>query len=224
MYQDKQESYFSNCRDEMLVLIPALGNYRILEIGAGSGETLVKAKETGLGCYVVGVDLVKTENGSQSHPAIDRFLIGDIETLDGALEENFYDIILCGDVLEHLVDPWHCLAKLKLLLREGGLVIASIPNVRYWKVSMGLLFGGRWQYGDGGILDASHLRYFVRSTVEDLFQGAGFQIRHLGQTGPQRKWGLAAWGVNALTLGYFSDLLTVQYLVVAAKGTGGAPG
>ena len=217
MYEDKTDGYFSYCRTDLLDFVPRKKGNRILEIGAGSGETLLKAKEMGLAEEIVGIELQTIEKSNQSHPKMDRFIIGDIERMDLDFEENYFDVILCGDVLEHLVDPWQCLQKLRSYVREGGIIIASIPNVRYWKISMGLLFGGRWDYTDSGVLDRSHLRYFVKNTILDMFDDAGFKIQNIKQSGPQRKWGLASWALNGLTFGIFSDLLTVSYVIVASK-------
>lgn len=217
MYEDKSHTYFSYCRTDLLKFVPQNKNNRILEIGAGSGETLLKAKQSGLGEYVAGIELTKVENGNQSHPAIDRFIVGNIENLELEFEENFFDVILCGDVLEHLIDPWQCLSKLRPFLRAGGVIIASVPNVRYWKVSMGLLFAGRWNYADNGPLDRTHLRFFVKQSVQHLFTDAGFNIITMKSQGPQREWGFFAWALNLLSLGFLSDLLTVQFVIVAAK-------
>lgn len=217
MYEQKESGYFSYCRADLLELIPRNRNNRVLEIGAGSGETLRNVKECGLAEYVVGVDVTEVKDSSQSHPAMDRFIIGDIENLALDLEEGSFDVILCGDVLEHLRDPWRTLERLRPLLRTGGLVIASVPNVRYWKVSMGLFWGGQWNYCDEGILDRTHLRFFVKQSVLDLFTGAGFRIVTLEKVGPQRKWGMVKWAINLLTLGLLSDLLTVQYIIVASN-------
>lgn len=217
MYHEKTATYFSSCRTDILRFVPPNGNNRILEIGAGSGETLLKAKETGLAGYAAGIDLVHVENGNQSNPAIDRFIIGNIEQIDLDFEENFFDVILCGDVLEHLIDPWECVGKLRALLRDGGCLIASIPNVRYWKTSLGLFAGGRWTYSDSGVLDRTHLRFFVRDSAVRLFSDAGFVITTVQAQGAQREWGFSAWALNMVTAGLLTDLLTVQYVIVARK-------
>ena len=217
MYEDKSNQYFSYCRTDLLKHIPMNKKNKVLEIGAGSGETLLKAKESGLAEYIVGVDLTQVDNSNQSHPGIDKFIIGNIETTKLDLESNYFDVLMCGDVLEHLVDPWQCLATLRPLLKDGGVIIASIPNIRYWKASMGLVFGGRWNYCEQGVLDRSHLRFFVKETIKDLFKSSGFKIQTFEQMGPQRESGFVAWAMNILTLGALSDLLTVQYIIVASK-------
>jgi len=217
MYEDKSNNYFSFCRTDLLNHIPADKRNKILEIGAGSGKTLLTAKESELAEYIVGVDITKVENSNQSHPAMDRFIIGNIENMELDFEENFFDVIICGDVLEHLVDPWQCLIRLKSFLRDGGVIIASIPNVRYWKISMGLLIGGQWNYSEGGVLDRTHLRFFVNKTIQELFERSDFKIQKIDQMGPQRKLGFVSWAINTLTFGVLSDLLTVQYIIVASK-------
>ncbi len=217
MYEDKKDSYYSFCRTDLLEFVPRNRSNKILEIGAGSGETLLKAKESGLAEYVVGVDLAQVENSNQSHPAMDRFITGNIENLKLDFADNFFDVIICGDVLEHLLDPWQCLVKLKPLLRDGGVIIASIPNVRYWKVSMGLVFSGRWNYCDSGTLDRTHLRFFVRQTVQRLFTDAGFTISTMKCQGSQKEYGFSAWLLNLLTFELLTDLLTMQFVVVADK-------
>lgn len=213
----RRTPYYAHCRTELLALVPKNRNNRILEIGAGSGATLIRAKELGLADFVTGVEAARLEGDSQSHPALDRFIIGDIDVVSGDLERDFYDVILCGDVLEHLTDPWRTLRGLAALLRQDGVLIASIPNVRYWKVSFGLLFLGKWNYGEHGVLDRTHLRFFVKDTIRELFDDAGFAIRDMQRLGPQRNWGLTKWALDQATFGLLSDFLTVQYIVVASK-------
>lgn len=220
MYDNKSDCYFSICRTDILALVPQKSGNRMLEVGAGTGETLLKAKASGLAHYVVGVDLTRVADSHQSHPDLDRFIIGNIENLIPELEKDSFDVIICGDVLEHLIDPWETLAGLKSLLRDGGVIIASVPNVRYWKISMGLFFKGSWSYVDSGILDRTHLRFFAKDTVQRLFSETGLRIVAMESQGPQRAWGFSAWALNLLTFGLLADLLTVQYLVVSAKKAG----
>jgi 2-polyprenyl-3-methyl-5-hydroxy-6-metoxy-1,4-benzoquinol methylase len=92
-----------------------------------------------------------------------------------------YDCISFLDVLEHLVDPWEALLSAKKYLAPGGHVLASIPNVRHVDVVAPLLFKGRFQYGDFGILDRTHLRFFTKASILELFQNAGFMVTTLGR-------------------------------------------
>jgi SAM-dependent methyltransferase len=93
-------------------------------------------------------------------------------------EQGYFDCIVCADVIEHLRDPLAALRKLSLVLGEKGVIIASIPNVRYWGV-ISMLAEGGWTYADSGILDRTHLRFFTRREIETLFTEAGFELTGL---------------------------------------------
>src|SRR5918992_1179237 len=102
----------------------------------------------------------------------------DIEEL--VLEEVFpdqrFDVVVYGDVLEHLVDPEAVLLRTARILAPGGYVVASIPNVAHGSVRLSLM-AGQFRYTDTGLLDRTHLRFFDEAGVEELFEGAGYAIR-----------------------------------------------
>ncbi len=87
-----------------------------------------------------------------------------------------YDVVIFGDVLEHLVDPAPVLRSAKELLRPGGFVIVSVPNVAHAFVRASLL-SGRFEYQERGILDRTHLRFFTRKTLRDFVRDCGYTIR-----------------------------------------------
>lgn len=201
---------------DMLDVIPRSGKSKILEIGAGSGETLLKAKALGLAKEVVGVELVRLENSNQSHPAMDRFIIGDVEQMDLPLAQNYFDVILCGDVLEHLVDPWGTVKKLSAHLKPNGYFIASIPNFREIKTLLSIVMHGDFDYNDAGILDRTHLRFFCKKNMVELFEQSGLTVisikSNLDILGKGKRMLL-----NKLTFRFFSEFLEGEYLVVAQK-------
>jgi O-antigen biosynthesis protein len=106
-----------------------------------------------------------------------------VESLDlGAeLDEADFDVIVFGDVLEHLKDPLRALRRFKPFLQTEGYVIASIPNIAHGSVRLALM-QGRFRYRSLGLLDDTHLRFFTRETVEQLFKDAGFLIADLRRT------------------------------------------
>ena len=129
-----------------------------------------------------------------------------------------FDCVVFNDVLEHLADPWAAVERATLLLSPGGVVVASIPNVRYYAVSWSLLTRGKWEYGDGGVLDRTHLRFFTRQTIEELFQPSGYELRGVVPSNfpPVRsRWArlLSILGTRA------TDLLAMHFVVVAAPGS-----
>ena len=106
---------------------------------------------------------------------LDDVVCGDVETIELPWPDASFDAILCGDVLEHLADPWRTLRRLSALLVPGGLVIASIPNVQNYRMIRGLL-RGRWDYRERGLLDFGHLRFFTWRSIVHLFGQADLDI------------------------------------------------
>ena len=84
-------------------------------------------------------------------------------------------MVCFNDVLEHVVDPWQLLRDTHGFLTPTGQILAAIPSIQYAPV-MWKLVHGRWDYGDTGTLDRTHLRFFTRATMIEMFQGAGFQV------------------------------------------------
>ena len=84
--------------------------------------------------------------------------------------------LVCADVLEHVPDPADLLPRLlRTYLPAGGLVLVSLPNVAHVTMRLSLLLG-RWQYGDKGILDRTHLRFFTARSAAALLETAGVRI------------------------------------------------
>ena len=102
-------------------------------------------------------------------------MVGDVE--DAVCRSELaarapFDVVLCGDVLEHLRDPWSALRALAAL---GGQVVLSVPNVAHW-TGRRALARGRFPYAEHGLFDRTHLRFFTRASARDLAQSAGLRI------------------------------------------------
>lgn len=198
---------------EMLDVVPQ----SVLEVGCGSGNTLAHLKGQGT-VRALGIELDPSVAEEASTKA-DEILVGDIEAMDLPYAACSIDCIILGDVLEHLRDPWQVLSSLAGLVRPGGAVLASLPNVRFYGVSLGLLLLGEWKYGEDGILDRTHLRFFTRKTIAELFTGAGLEIAEMSRNyGPRRAL------ANKMTAGIFRDLLARQHLVKATRPSAGDVG
>jgi hypothetical protein len=118
--------------------------------------------------------------------------------------------------LEHLVDPWAVVRKLDGLLRPGGILIASIPNVRHVKVLAPLVLRGRWDYTNSGLLDRTHLRFFVRGSAIALLESSGLKVDAVEANGPLSPGSVLAL-LNKLTFTMFQEFLDFQYLIRARK-------
>ena len=110
-------------------------------------------------------------------------LVGDVETMELPLEPGSFDVVLLGDVIEHLRDPVAALARLRPLLRPGGRLVLSTPNVANWAIRLSLL-AGRWRYTDRGILDRSHTHLFTRATLGETIERAGYRVVSIDYTVP----------------------------------------
>lgn len=112
MYETKANNYFKNIRKELLELIPQQNRVgSILEIGAGSGATMIYAKENAYAKKIYGVELCKVEDSFQESSEFESFLIGNVEDMSLEYDEKSFDVILCADVLEHLVNPYEIVKK-----------------------------------------------------------------------------------------------------------------
>ncbi|MBM3547151.1 MAG: class I SAM-dependent methyltransferase [Alphaproteobacteria bacterium] len=210
IYADKPMAYFANARDAEVVPLLPRPAARALELGCGEGATLARLKERGLVGWAAGIE-IETSAADRARPYLDQVVTGNVESIDDALIPRDLDLILCLDVLEHLVDPWRVVHRLARRLTPGGAIVACIPNLRHVGTLLPLALKGRFDYVESGTLDRGHLRFFTRSSVTELFQQAGLIVRIDAPVA-----GKSAV-LNALTLGFARDLCAYRYFVRAEK-------
>jgi SAM-dependent methyltransferase len=160
---------------ELLALMPGDAS-TVVEVGCSSGALAREYKKVNRNCYYVGVEIVP-EYVTLAQRYCDKVFELDIESVD---EDRLRNDLSCdcwvfGDVLEHLRDPWLLLAKIRKTISNNGSVVACIPNAQHWSVQARLNSGG-FRYEIAGLLDRTHLRWFTRTTIMDMFQDAGFAI------------------------------------------------
>lgn len=217
MYDSKEGIYFNASRIDLIGLIPKNENNKVLEIGAGGGDTLLEIKRLKLATEVVGVELMKLANSQQTNPEIDKLIFGNIENMELDLPNEYFDVIICGDIIEHLIDPWSVLLKLRKYLKQNGVIIASIPNFREIRNVYNVFLSANFKYTDMGTLDKTHLRFFCKKNMVELLESANFSVLSINSNYNLRK---AEWKrryINRITLGLFSDFLTLQYILVAKR-------
>jgi 2-polyprenyl-3-methyl-5-hydroxy-6-metoxy-1,4-benzoquinol methylase len=148
---------------------------RVLDVGCATGY--LAAELARRGCRVTGVeaDPVAAER-ARGH--CEALVIGDVEEEDcrSALAGLApFNVVLCGDVLEHLRDPWTALRALAALAARDGRVVFSVPNVAHW-TGRRALARGRFPYAEHGLFDRTHLRFFTRASARELAQSAGLRV------------------------------------------------
>jgi SAM-dependent methyltransferase len=206
--------YFGNVRTQIEPLLAARAE-RVLEIGCSSGETLRWLKGTGRAGRAWGIELFEpAAQAARAHA--EEVLVGDAEALiDNAFGTERFDLILCLDVLEHMVDPWRFVDTLQHRLAPGGRLVISVPNIRCIKVLLPLLLLGRFRYQEHGILDRTHLRFFTLESALALAAPSQLMVQSWLRYMPPNlsKLGLA----NLLTLGLARDLIATQYLIASVR-------
>lgn len=214
---NKEGQYYGNEREEVQDMVPTDARV-ILDVGCGRGimASQLKAKRS---AEVWGVEIV-AEAAEDAAKRLDKVISASVEEALPQLPDNYFDVIIFADVLEHLVDPYTVLEQIREKLKPGGIVTASIPNIRHWSIFIEL-FEGRWVYRKEGLMDSTHLRFFTRSTIVDMFQKAGLVVqdlkaifKDLGDLPEELLTALRNMGIDVSTLNEESKHF--QYLVNAA--------
>lgn len=208
----KAQKYFVELREEIFPFLTEK-SVRALDIGCGSGETSRALKKMGRFEWVCGVE-GSPEAANLARKALDQVVEGDIETIEFPFEPETFDVILTLDILEHLIDPWATLDKLVSLLKPGGILVASLPNVRHYSVVIPLIFFGDWRYQQEGLLDSTHIRFFTRSTAQKFFVKRGLIVEMQGHTGATGTLGKL---VRRMFFGRLDGFLDFQVLLKMRK-------
>ena len=192
-------------RREMLPFVP-LSARSILDVGCSHGlfGSVLKAHHPAWELTGIEPDPDAAADARRHYSTVVNGLYPD-DMPDGGR----FDCIVFNDVLEHVVDPWTTLARSTEFLAPGGRIVASIPNIRHYIVVRDLLLRGRWEYADWGVLDRTHLRFFTRSSIEELFASADLAIETLAPINP------ITVRRAALLVGPFRDMRYPQFAVVA---------
>ncbi|MGQ0631423.1 MAG: class I SAM-dependent methyltransferase [Sporichthyaceae bacterium] len=148
-------------------------NRRVLELGAASGH-MTKAM-VAQNCRVTAVEY-EAESAMHLKEVAEAVIVGDLNDVETVPSlPGPYDVILAGDVLEHLLDPKRVLLQLVDKLEPGGRIVVSLPHVAHVDLRLALL-QGRFDYGPWGLLDETHIRFFTLKTLRELVQSAGLSI------------------------------------------------
>lgn len=209
LYSNKGQVYFSNIRQDIISLIKGKG-LKILEIGCGNGATLIELKRLGKACEIVGIEINEEVLKDTKH-FLDGIVIGNIEDINLEYRDKYFDVIIFADVLEHLVNPWKVVKEIKRHLKSSGILIASIPNIRQYKTVYNILVNGDFKYENMGILDKTHLRFFCKKNIIDLFKDdykVDIKPIFMLQRGKRNYF-------NKITFKLFESFITVQYIVIA---------
>jgi 2-polyprenyl-3-methyl-5-hydroxy-6-metoxy-1,4-benzoquinol methylase len=206
---EKPDAYFKCERGEMLHLVPESVR-KALDVGCGTGAfgRLLKERKP---VEVWGIEL-NGEVAEEAASHLDRVLVGSFPS-SIELPVEYFDCIIFNDVLEHMIDPWAALGAAKRYLTKQGWVIASIPNIRYLPILYRLLVRGEWKYTPTGVLDKTHLRFFTKKSMIEMFNDAGYEILQIEGIYPYPKWYITA--LELLTWGFVKEAKYIDYAILS---------
>jgi 2-polyprenyl-3-methyl-5-hydroxy-6-metoxy-1,4-benzoquinol methylase len=146
-------------------------NKSVLEVGCSSGYiTKILAER---GCDVIGIE-VDPDAAKAAEKWAERVVVGNIDEGEvwHYVKDESFDVVLLGDVLEHLHDPLASLREAVRKVKPSGFVVTSLPNVAHGDVRMSLM-QGQFRYSDKGLLDRTHLKFFTLESARELLTEAG---------------------------------------------------
>lgn len=217
-YEYKKSDYYSNVRHDLISLIDVnKKGLKILEVGAAYGATLFYLKSQNIADEVVGIDLFEDTKNKEKYLPLDTFIFGNIESLDISMYENYFDIILLADVLEHLIEPKIALEKLYKTIKVNGEILVSMPNVRHYSVFNQVFLKGDFKYAESGILDYTHYRFYCKRNIVNLIESSSFKTTEIISSLKKYKGKSIAKHINRFTFGVFEPFFTVQYLYKGSK-------
>ena len=208
--QPKPASYFQGARSEMLEFVPR-GAARVLEVGCGAGRFGAEVKRQ-LSAEVWGIEL-EPDIARQAATRLDEVRVGDAREEIQRLPSAHFDCVVMNDVLEHVVDPCSVIHDVRRTLTPNGVIVCSIPNVRYWRVLAGLLFDKDWRYATAGVLDATHLRFFTERSIRRMLHELDYEILELRGINETRKRKVRL--LRRLSFGWLSDIVYLEHACIA---------
>jgi 2-polyprenyl-3-methyl-5-hydroxy-6-metoxy-1,4-benzoquinol methylase len=180
---------------------------RVLDIGCGAGRSGAWLRARGA-TRIVGIE-VDPASAELARSVYDEVYVTSVESALSEIDEPF-DLILCADVLEHLVDPWTVVRRLRERATPETVMAVSIPNIRNIGALRRIAIGDGFAYEAEGIFDQTHLRFFTRSNARAMLEGGGWRIERSGRSVRSLRARIA----SKLTRGLADEWLAYQWYFV----------
>jgi 2-polyprenyl-3-methyl-5-hydroxy-6-metoxy-1,4-benzoquinol methylase len=195
-------------RPELIPFVPQTAR-TLLEVGCGSGAfgRRLRSERPNMELWAIEPD---PASAKAAEDGFHRVIVDEFPS--EGIPRGAFQVVVCADVLEHMAEPQLGLRGAAEVLAPGGVMVASIPNVRSWRaVIWPLLAHGNWTYTERGILDRTHLRFFTRRSMRQFFNDNGWSVHSVtGINMHRRERVLSVLGARR-----FDDFLFPQYVVVA---------
>ncbi|MEZ9835158.1 class I SAM-dependent methyltransferase [Vibrio breoganii] len=167
-----KDRYHDNSRKEMIAFITTEPK-RVLEIGSGTGKFRNHFNED-IEYWGIEPDITSADIACKVNKM--KVIVGSVPSVDKLIPNDYFDLIVCNDVIEHIQDTKEVFNFIESKLTKNGKIIASIPNVRYLPNLKELLLFKDWRYRQAGILDRTHLRFFTKKSSLRMLNENNFHI------------------------------------------------
>jgi 2-polyprenyl-3-methyl-5-hydroxy-6-metoxy-1,4-benzoquinol methylase len=204
----------------MLRYVPVY-RQKVLEVGCGAGEFIASIPDCKEKWGIEPTDAAK-----EADPKLTRVFQGTFDEVKHNLLTGYYDLIICNDVIEHMVDHRGFLAEIQKYLAPGGMLIGSLPNVCFYDALFRAIFENDWKYLDSGVLDRTHLAFFTTKSFRRVLEETGYRVVKLEGTGYDcqfssdrrgRFYRLLAKALGKLSLGRLSYMRHIQFAFQAVR-------
>jgi 2-polyprenyl-3-methyl-5-hydroxy-6-metoxy-1,4-benzoquinol methylase len=148
---------------------------RVLELGSGPGSITRLLKDNQCRVTALELDATAIEIVREFCESVYSCDLNDPAWPTKVAGFDKYEVIVAGDVLEHLYDPWAVLSSTRSLLTADGYVVMSLPHIGHNAI-VACLLSGDFEYQPWGLLDKTHIRFFGIKNIQKLFSDAGFKI------------------------------------------------
>ena len=210
-YSEKLPGYYGKRRLELVDLVPPHAK-RLLDVGCSEGFFCEAVAEARPGIETWGIEPMPVSPDVRNR--VGKFLHGPIEAMFDQLPDHYFDCVSLNDVLEHLSDPWNVLKRVQSKLADGGSIVVSLPNLRYYPVLKALVQSGDFEYVTQGVLDRTHLRFFTKKSMKRMLEECGYETTTMSGLSWTR-FPIALSILNRLTNRAFEDLHYLQFAIHA---------
>jgi SAM-dependent methyltransferase len=149
---------------------------RVVDVGCGRGAFSVRLADAGFA--VVGLDLVPAAEQSAT-----RFAYFEVDLFDPTARAQFvvdhggsFDVVVLLEVIEHVHDPWETLRFARQLLRDGGMLLLSTPNITSFYSRFLFLISGRLHQFEQADLEYGHINPMSAMMVRTVLSDTGFEL------------------------------------------------
>lgn len=204
--------YFDGSRNELKEFIPS--NVKtVLEVGCGEGGFRASF---GNEVEYWGVEPNK-EVSEIAKSQLYKVFNATYEEVQQDIPNNYFDLIVCNDVIEHMVDHDKFLESIKSKMENDGFLLISIPNVRHIYNLYNLILKKDWEYKEEGTLDRTHLRFFTERSLIRCLISHNFNIKLIRGINTLNPKGVKVLAKYFLKLIGHSDVLSLQFCVLMTK-------